>query len=134
MIGEVHDFRENWEGIHYAGIPGYTEDDWRKSPTMAYVRAHVDSLQQAGTVYSDANEGLWFLGGGLRSELIAHKDNAEDIRYMMKEDHFTVVWFNDAVNDDLIDIDYMRKRKLLARELHFVDGAIYFFQTPPSAP
>jgi hypothetical protein len=134
IVGEVHDFRENWEGIHYAGIPGYTENDWRNSPTMAYVRAHVDSLQQAGTVYSDANEGLWFLGGGLRSELIAHKDNAEDIRYMMKEDHFTVVWFNDAVNDDLIDIDYLRNRKLLVRELHFLDGAVYFFQTPPSAP
>jgi hypothetical protein len=132
IFGEVHAFRENWEGIHYAGIPGYTEDDWRKSETMAYIRDHRDSLQQAGTVYSDANEGLWFLGG-LRAELIAHKDNAEDIRYMMKEDHFTVIWFNDAINDDLIDIDYMRNRKSLVRELHFKDGSIYFFQTPPPA-
>jgi hypothetical protein len=133
IFGEVHAFRENWEGIHYAGIPGYTENDWRNSETMAYVRVHRDSLQQAGTVYSDANEGLWFLGG-VRAELIAHKDNAEDIRYMMKEDHFTIIWFNDAINDDLIDIDFMRNRKSLVRELHFKDGSIYFFQTPPPAP
>src|SRR3984957_6225199 len=133
IFGEVHAFRENWEGVHYAGIPGYTENDWRNSETMAFVRAHRDSLQQAGTVYSDANEGLWFLGG-VRAELIAHRDNPEDIRYMMKEDHFTVIWFNDAINYDLIDIDYMRNRKLLVNELHFKDGSIYFFRTPPPAP
>ena len=77
-------------------------------------------------LFRSAFEGLWFLGG-VRAELIAHKDNPEDIRYMMKEDHFTVIWFDDSINDDLIDIDYMRTRKQLVRELHFKDGAIYFF-------
>jgi hypothetical protein len=52
----------------------------------------------------------------------------------MKEDHFTIIWFNDAINYDLIDIDYMRNRKLLVNELHFKDGSIYFFRTPPPAP
>ena len=130
LKGEWHAWAANWEGIHYAGIPGYSENTWRNSETMAYVRAHRDSLQNAGTVYSDAFEGLWFLGG-VRAELIAHKDNPEDIRYMMKEDHFTVIWFDDSINDDLIDIDYMRTRKQLVRELHFKDGAIYFFRTAP---
>ena len=132
LQGEWHTFRENWDGIHYAGIPGYTENTWRKSETMAYVRAHRDSLQNTGTVYSDAFEGLWFLGGGLQAELIPHKDNAEDIRYMMKDDHFTVIWFDDAVNKDLIDVDYIRSRKQLVRELQFEDGAIYFFRNAPN--
>lgn len=131
LQGEWHTFQENWEGIHYAGIPGYTENTWRNSETMAYVRAHRDSLQNAGTVYSDAFEGLWFLGGGLRAELIPHKDNAEDIRYMMKDDRFTLIWFDDAINKDLIDVDYVRNRKQLVRELHFQDGAIYFFRDAP---
>ena len=135
IYGEVHDFRDNWEGIHYAGIPGYTETTWRQSETMAYVRANKDSLVKAGPVYSDAFEGLWFLAD-VDSDLIPHKDNPEDIRYMMKQDHFTIVWFDDAVNWDLIDIDFMRQQKQLVRELHFKDGAIYFFKTapPPSAP
>jgi hypothetical protein len=130
IFGEIQDFRDNWEGIHYAGIPGYTESTWRQSETMAYVREHQDSLLNAGPIYSDAFEGLWFLAD-TKAELIPHKDNPEDIRYMMREDHFTVVWFDDAVNYDLIDIDYIRKRKQLVRELHFKDGAIYFFQTAP---
>jgi hypothetical protein len=130
MSGEVHAFRENWDGIKDAGIPGYTENSWRQSETMAYVRAHKDSLERAGDIYSDANEGLWFLAG-THSELIPHRDNPEDINYMMKQDHFTVIWFDDAVNEDLIDVDYMSKRKQLTGDLHFGDGAIYFFKTPP---
>jgi hypothetical protein len=129
LIGEVHDFRENWDGIHYAGIPGYTETSWKESETMAYVRQHKDSLLKAGPVYSDAFEGLWFLAD-VQADLIPHKDNPEDIRYMMKQDHFTIVWFDDAVNFDLIDVDFMRTRKELVEERHFKDGSVYFFKTP----
>lgn len=133
IAGEIQTFRENWGGIHYAGIPGYTEDGWRKSETMAYIRAHRDSLQKAGPIYSDAFEGIWFLAD-MKADLIPHKDNPADIKYMLREDHFTVVWFDDAVNYDLIDIDYLRSHKQLMKELHFKDGAIYFFRTPAAAP
>ena len=133
IFGEIHEFRDNWEGIHYAGIPGYTETSWKQSETMAYVRAHKDSLEKAGPIYSDAFEGLWFLADA-HSELIPHKDNPEDIRYMMKQDHFTIVWFDDAVNFDLIDVDFMRTKKELVNELHFKDGAIYFFKGEALSP
>jgi hypothetical protein len=131
--GEIQAFRDNWSGIHYAGIPGYTENDWRNSETIAFVRDHRDSLRnipRLGTLYSDAFEGLWFLAG-VRSDLLPHKDDAEDIRYMLKEARFTVIWFDDAVNDDLIDIDFLKSRKQLVREMHFKDGAIYYFETAP---
>jgi hypothetical protein len=129
LYGEIHDFRENWDGIHYAGIPGYTETSWRESPTLAYIRANKDSLQKAGPIYSDAFEALWFLAD-VPCDLLPHKDNPEDIRFMMKQARFTIVWFDDAVNWDLIDIDFMRTQKQLVRELHFKDGAIYFFRNP----
>lgn len=126
--GEWVSWRLNWSGIHYAGIPGYTEDQWQRSPTMDYVRRNKPMLQKGGTIYSNAFEGLWFLAG-VRSDLIPHKDMPDDIRYMMVERHFTVVWFDDAENDDLININYIRQRKRLAGEQHFTDGAIYFFTT-----
>jgi hypothetical protein len=134
--GEIQTFRDNWSGIHDAGIPGYTENTWRRSETMAFVRAHKDSLSnipKLGTLYSDAFEGLWFLAGA-KSDLLPHKDNPEDIRYMLKEARFTVIWFDDAVNDDLISIDFLRSHKPLAREMHFSDGAIYFFADSVQAP
>jgi hypothetical protein len=136
LAGEIQTFRENWSGIHDAGIPGYTENTWRKSETIAYVRDHRDSLRnipKLGTLYSDAFEGLWFLAG-VRADLLPHKDDPEDIRYMLKEPRFTIIWFDDAVNDDLIGIDFLKSQKQLVRELHFSDGAIYFFQTASPPP
>jgi len=136
IAGEFQTFQENWSGIHDAGIPGYTENTWRKSETMAFVRAHRDSLEyipRMGTLYSDAFEGLWFLAG-VRSDLLPHKDNADDIRYMMKADRFTVIWFDDAVNTDLISIDFIKTKKPLVRETHFSDGAIYYFQDSTARP
>ena len=139
LYGEILAFRENWSGIHDAGIPGYTENDWRNSETMAFVREHSDSLRnlpRLGTLYSDAFEGLWFLAG-VKSDLLPHKDDADDIRYMLKEPRFTIIWFDDAVNTDLIGIDFLKTQKILVREMHFDDGAIYYFETaqpPPQGP
>lgn len=129
LKGEYKDWRFAWDGSHYAGIPGYTESQWQKSETMAYIRAHADSLRAAGPLYSNATEGIWLLAGGLKAELIAHKDIPEDIRDMMKDKHFTVIWFADADNSDLISIDYIRHVKQLAGELTFKDGVIYSFTT-----
>ena len=136
LTGELQAFRENWSGIHDAGIPGYTENTWRDSETMAFVRAHRDSLRnipRLGTLYSDAFEGLWFLAG-VKADLLPHKDNPEDIQYMMKEQRFTIIWFDDAFNSDLIGIDFLKSRKQLIREMHFSDGAIYYFQDAATGP
>lgn len=132
LWGEWSAFQFNWVGIKYAGIPGYTEDTWQQSATMAYVRAHKAEIQQAGHVYSSAYEGLWFLAG-VNAEIIPHKDNPDDIMYMLKDDHFTVVWFNDSINDDLIDMNYIKAHKLLVEEHDFNDGTIYFFRTVKEA-
>lgn len=133
LWGEIHAFRENWEGIHDAGIPGYTENQWQKSETMNYVKAHKDRFSSPGTVYSNAFEGLWFLAG-VRSDLIPHKDFPEDIRYMLKSKFFVVVWFNDQDNSDLIDVPFLKANKPLEEELDFDDGAIYFFRDTSAAP
>jgi hypothetical protein len=133
LYGERTAFLDNWEGIKYAGIPGYTEDSWRESPTMAYVKTHKAAMEQSGTIYSSATDGIWFLTG-VRAELMPHKETQEDIDYMMRHDHFIVVWFDDSYNIDLIDIPYIKSHKQLDHELHFADGAIYYFRTPATAP
>ena len=133
FYGECSAFQFNWSGIKYAGIPGYTEDTWQQSATMAYVKAHKAELEHGGTIYSSATDGLWFLAQ-MPAELMPHMETQEDIDYMMREDHFTVIWFDDSVNTDLIDVNFIRKYKQLVGELHFNDGAIYFFRNAGAAP
>ncbi|MBS1665460.1 MAG: hypothetical protein JST68_30745 [Bacteroidetes bacterium] len=134
LLGEIKAWRENWEGIHYAGIPGYTETQWLKSQTLDYVRTHKDRFQLPGNVYSNASEGLWFLAGMMKSDLMPHKEFPEDIAYMFRSKYFVVIWFNDADNSDLIDMDYIKANKPLVEELDFNDGAIYFFKDSTAAP
>jgi hypothetical protein len=129
LWGEVETYRENWEGIHYAGIPGYSETQWKSSPTMAYVREHKDLFKYPGTVYSNAYEGLWLLAG-VNSDMIPHKDIPDDISYMLKSKYFIVVWFNDAENTDLLDMDYILSKKTLQKKMDFNDGTIYIFRDP----
>lgn len=132
LWGEIVAWRENWEGIHYAGIPGYTETQWQKSQTLDYVRSNKDRFQLPGTVYSNASEGLWFLAD-LKSDLMPHRDFPEDIAYMYRSKYFIVIWFNDADNSDLIDMDDIKAHKPLVEELDFNDGAIYFFKDSTAA-
>ncbi len=129
LLGEWQDWKETWSGVHYAGIPGFSEDLWKKSETMGYVREHKKELEAYGPIYSDSFEGLWYLSNGLESELLPHKDNNEDIQYMLKEDHFSMIWFDDAINTDLIDVDFIKARKVLIRQINFGDGTIYFFKS-----
>ena len=129
FYGEYNSFQENWEGIKYAGIPGYTEDSWQQSATMGYVKAHKAELEGQGTIYSSCTDGLWFLAR-VPAELMPHLETQEDIDYMMRHDHFTVIWFNDSYNNDLIDVNFIKKQKELVGERHFDDGAIYYFRSP----
>jgi hypothetical protein len=133
LYGECSAFQFNWSGIKYAGIPGYTEDTWQKSETMGYVKAHKAQLERAGPIYSSATDGLWFLAQ-VPAELMPHMETQEDIDYLMRQDHFIVIWFDDSVNTDLIDVNFIRKYKQLVNEIHFGDGAIYFFRTAKAMP
>ncbi len=116
----------NWNGVKYAGIPGYTEDQWKSSETMHYIRAHKDIFNSGTSLYSNAFEGIWFLAG-IQSDMLPHKDLPWDVREFLKEDHFYVVWFNDAVNTDLVTIEFISGQKKLISEQRFSDGVIYYF-------
>jgi hypothetical protein len=123
---QIKAYRENWEGIRDAGIPGYTEDDWRHSATMDYVRRQKDSLGTAGSLYSNADDAIWFLTG-MHSTLLPHRDFSRDVQALLARDHFSVAWFNDGVNPDLVSIAAISRYKKLARVAAFPDGAVYFF-------
>jgi len=129
VYGEWDMYKFNWNGIHYAGIPGYTEDSWTKSPTMDFVKKSP-VLRNQVPVYSNAYEGIWFFTG-MVTDLIPHKDLPWDVRDLMKEDRFYIVWFDDALNTDLLTIEDIQKTKHLDTAYHFNDGAVYYFTTQP---
>ncbi len=120
----------NWEGIAYAGIPGYSEKQWKESPTIQYIKVHKDLMN--GAIYSDAYDGLYYLTG-VRSTPLPHKEIEQEKKKFLDHVSLIVVWFNDGVNTDLIDLDYIKTHKKLIETKTFEDGAIYFYSDMFSA-
>ena len=121
---------ENWEGIAYAGIPGYSEKQWKESPTIDYINKHKDSL--TGAIYSDAFDGLYYLTK-VKSLPLPHKEIETEKQKFLANPALIVVWFNDGVNTDLIDLDYIKAHKNLIDTKTFEDGAIYFYKDSSSS-
>jgi hypothetical protein len=115
---------DNWEGIAYAGIPGYSEKQWKESPIIKYINANKDKIQ--GTIYSDAFDGLYYLTG-VRSFPLPHKELEVEKKKFLDHTSLIVVWFNDGVNTDLIDLEFINQHKNLKATKTFEDGAIYFY-------
>ena len=121
---QYHQNAGNWEGIAYAGIPGYSEKQWKESPTIKYINEHKDSMN--GTIYSDANDGLYYLTG-IKSLPLPHKEIEIEKKKFSDHTSLIVVWFNDGVNNDLIDLHFISKHKNLKSTKTFEDGVMYFY-------
>lgn len=116
--------KEMWEGIKDAGIPGYTEDQWRYSPTVAFIQKNKSLFKEGYTIYSNASDAVYFFTG-MKSELLPHKDFPADIAEFMKDDTCYVVWFNDGYNPDLVGMDFITGTKKMKLVKQFEDGAVY---------
>ncbi len=122
-----HQYRQNaaaWEGTRDAGIPGYTEDSWTKSETIAYIRKSKDL--EAGTIFANANDAIYFLTGK-KAFILPHKDIPSEITRFLAQPSFYVIMFTDGDNPDLVSIDTIKKHKKLLQQKQFTDGVIYYF-------
>jgi hypothetical protein len=124
-VFNFHQYRVNaeaWEGIKDAGMPGYTEDSWTESPTIAYVRQNHTSF--TGPVYANANDGVFFLTG-VHALSLPHKEIRREINSMLGQQKFFLVWLNNGENTDLVGMDFLRQHTAVTLVQELEDGAVY---------
>ncbi len=119
---QTHAF--NWEGIGYAGIPGYTDLHWKSSPLLLFMKSHHQ--QYKAPIYSNANDAVFFLAD-MKANPLPHKDIPSEIRDFLKTPHIYLVWFVYGKNNDLIDDTFIRKHYHQTSEWQFKDGSIFYF-------
>ena len=122
-----HHYRLNaeaWEGIKDAGIPGYTEDSWAKSPTVAYIKANKDHF--TSPVFANANDGVYFLTG-IHASPLPHKEIKQEVDAFLQQKSFYLIWFADGENQDLVSLDFIRQQKKLTLVQELDGNKIYFF-------
>lgn len=126
-IGANHHYQThlfNWEGIGYAGIPGYSDDLWRGSPLLQFMKSHHNNYQ--APIYSNANDAVFFLAN-IKANPLPHKDLEQEIIPFLKHPTIYLVWFEYGKNPDLIDDEYIRTHFKQAKEWQFKDGSIFYF-------
>lgn len=126
-IGANHHYQThvfNWEGIGYAGIPGYTDDLWTGSPLLQFMKSHHNNYQ--APIYSNANDAVFFLAN-IKANPLPHKDLPQEIKPFLGHQNIYLVWFEYGKNPDLIDDAYIRAHFKQAKEWQFRDGTIFYF-------
>lgn len=126
-IGMNHHYKThlfNWEGIRYAGIPGYSDDLWTGSPLLKFMKAHQTNYQ--APIYSNANDAVFFLAN-IQANPLPHKDLPQEISPFLEQKNIYLIWFEYGKNPDLIDDVFIRENFKQAKEWQFKDGSIFYF-------
>jgi hypothetical protein len=124
--------RENYDGIKDAGIPGYTEDPWRKnSEIVNFLKKNTQLFKPGYNVYSNSDDALYFFTG-LRCDMVPHKVFAQEISDFFIEPNCYLVWFDDTENPELIGLDDVLQHKKMVLLYQFTNGSIYV--TIPNPP
>jgi len=115
---------ESWDGIKDAGIPGYTEDQWTKSETVRFIEKNELPFKKNYTIYSDAYDAIyWFTGRP--GKFLPAREYKPGVKQFLEDPHCYMVWFNDGVNFDLVDLNFITNVKKMKLVKQFSDGAIY---------
>jgi hypothetical protein len=113
-----------WDGVKDAGIPGYTEDQWTKSETVQFIEKNALPFKQNYTIYSDAYDAIyWFTGRP--GKFLPPREYQPAVKDFLSDPHCYMVWFNDGVNFDLVDLNFITRVKKMKLVKQFNDGAIY---------
>lgn len=124
QYGQLTADYETWDGVKDAGIPGYTEDQWRYSRTVLYIQKDSLPFKKGYTIYSNAYDAVYFFTGR-PGKFLPNKENRSKVQEFLNDPHCYMVWFNDGENPDLVGMHFITKVKKMTLIKQFDDGAIY---------
>lgn len=123
ISAEFNNSYASYSDIKDYGIPGYTDDDWRLSQTVQFIQAHSKDFG-ATDIYSNANDAVYFFTQK-HAQQLPHKESPEEIKELIDEDTFYIVWFSFTDNDDDVSLKYILQNKPMKIIHQFKDGVVY---------
>ena len=124
ISAEFNNSYASYSDIKDYGIPGYTDDDWRLSPTVQFIRSHTNIFEPGVEIYSNANDAVYFFTKK-HAQQLPHKQIPEEINDLLNEEAFYIVWFNLTDDSDDISLNYILKNRPMKVIKRLQDGVIY---------
>lgn len=125
MASQVTESMAMYHEYHTYGIPGYTDDGWKTSPIVDYLKKHQTSFISDYPVYSNAHEAAYFTAG-IASASLPHVVDKEDVETFDSTASHYLIWFVNVNDTDLISLDYIRARKHMVPVYTTADGTLYW--------
>lgn len=125
FVAQIRWDKENFDNINESGIPGYTEDTWKQSPTMLYLQKDTALFNPRNLIYSNTNHGVYFYTGKV-TEGLPERVHYQEVKEFYDETNYYLLWFDTDVNPDLLNLREIRQRKKVTLLRSFTDGAIYY--------
>jgi hypothetical protein len=116
--------KENLSYMSETGIPGYSEDSWKKSEIVNYLQKHDELFDSEPCIYSNHSQAVYFLSGHSVYSL-PERVYKEDVEEFMEANSCLLVWFKLDPNTDLLTLNEIRKLKKVQRIKTFSDGEIF---------
>ena len=124
QYGQLAADYETWDGVKDAGIPGYTENQWKYSETVLYVQKDSLPFKKGYTIYSNAYDAIYFFTGR-PGKFLPTKEFLPGVQEFLNDPQCYLVWFDDGDNPDLLSLDFIIRIKKMKLLRQFNDGAIY---------
>ena len=122
---EIVQLKHMFYDVHIYGIPGYTEDGWKKSQLSQFLRSRPHFFKNDYTLYSNAHEAVYF-HSGLKADDLPHRVDKEYTKAFFNEDGQYLIWFNTVADGELIDLQQILNNRRVVKQYQFKDGTIYF--------
>lgn len=124
QAGQLQAGRSMYNEYSHYGIPGYTQDPWRHSQVTQYLNSHPHLFTPGVTIYSNANEAVYFTTG-LAARSLPHTIDAEDVETLVDAEIHYLIWYNDVNDTDLVSMPFISAHKKLTPLYTTTDGIIY---------
>lgn len=124
---QYKDNSELWEMAKDEGIPGYTEDAWRTSPLINYIKENKQLFNEETKIYSDGNQAI-YIHTGLPAELIPHRENPIENKFFKEEqeEDYYLVWFYEDTNPEYLNFPKLLKDHTYKLIGLYPEGCIFY--------
>ena len=124
LTQEINIDRSVYKDESEGGIGGYTEDGWKESKTIQFLKNDSLFCRTDMPIFSNANHAVYFLAG--KSVLsLPERVHIQEVHKLFQLKMFKVIWFNADENPDLINLNELKQKKTLVLLKTFNDGMLY---------
>ncbi len=115
---------EVYNEVKQGGIGGYTEDDWKESELISYLKTRPTYFNGVVPIYSNASHAI-YLYSKKAVKIVPERVHEQKVASFYKEPEMFLVWFTTEDNKDVLNKAEISAHFNMKEIATFKDGSIF---------